>query len=63
MPIIKIHLVEGRTLEQKEKLIENVTKAVKETINCDISTIRIIIDEMKPEHLGIGGITIKQRNK
>lgn len=61
MPIIQVNLVEGRTLEQKEELIKKMTDVVAEVLNCSTSTIRIMINEMKPEHLGIDGESMRIR--
>lgn len=61
MPIIQVNLVEGRTLEQKEELIRKVTDLVSDVLDCSTSTVRIIINEMKPEHLGIAGESMRMR--
>jgi len=55
MPIVEIQMFEGRTLEQKRALVENVTRAVEESIGADRNTIRVLIHEMKKENWGIGG--------
>ncbi|WMJ76948.1 MULTISPECIES: 2-hydroxymuconate tautomerase [unclassified Sedimentibacter] len=61
MPIIQVNLVEGRILEQKEKLIRKMTDVVSEVLSCPTSTIRIMINEMKSEHLGIDGESMRIR--
>lgn len=61
MPIIQVNLVEGRTLEQKEELIRKMTDLVSDVLDCPVSTVRIIINEMKPEHLGIAGESMRMK--
>jgi 4-oxalocrotonate tautomerase len=45
MPLIEVHLLEGRTDEQKKALLTAITKAVHDSIGAPIDTIRIWIEE------------------
>ena len=63
MPIATINLVEGRTDEQKERLIEKVTLAIHEAIDAPIASVRIILNEMPKQHFGIGGQSAKKMGK
>ncbi len=56
MPFIQIEMLEGRSLEQKRAMVEKVTKAMVETVNCEPERVKIIIREMKKEHLAGGGV-------
>lgn len=56
MPIVQIDLLEGRTLEQKREMVKRVTEAIVETVNCPPEAVKIILREMKPEHLGEAGV-------
>jgi 4-oxalocrotonate tautomerase len=58
MPVIQVNILEGRTDEQKENLIRKVTDVVAETLNSPTSAVRIIINEMKPQHFGRDGQSI-----
>ncbi|GAB3432147.1 4-oxalocrotonate tautomerase family protein [Massilia solisilvae] len=60
MPICQIHLIEGRTVEQKRLLIEKITDAVHEAIGAPRESVRVILSEMPKEHFGIGGKTAGQ---
>ena len=60
MPIATLNIIEGRTDEQKERLIEKVTLAINEAIDAPIETIRVILNEMPKQHYGIGGKSIKK---
>ena len=60
MPIINIQMLEGRTTEQKEQLIKEVTDAVVRTTGARKEAVTIIISDMKKENYGHGGEVIKQ---
>jgi 4-oxalocrotonate tautomerase len=55
MPLIEVKLLEGRTDEQKEKLLTAVTRAVQESIGAPLSTIRVWIQEFSPKEYMSGG--------
>ncbi len=55
MPIVVIHMAEGRTQEQKKNLLQALTRAVNETIDAPVSSIRVRIEEFSPDEYMIGG--------
>jgi 4-oxalocrotonate tautomerase len=55
MPIINIMLLEGRTQEQKQKLVSAITDAVHESIGAPKDTVRIILNETPTNHFAVGG--------
>lgn len=55
MPIIEVHLLEGRTRSQKAALVKALTEATSTTLHADPVTVRIILSEMKREHYAVGG--------
>ncbi|PCI69587.1 MAG: 2-hydroxymuconate tautomerase [Piscirickettsiaceae bacterium] len=59
MPIATINILEGRTDEQKEALIEQVTEAICNSLGSPIAAVRVIINEMPSTQFGIGGKTAK----
>ncbi len=63
MPIATINIIEGRTDEQKERLIVKMTEAINEAIGAPIASIRIIINEMPKQHFGIAGQSAKKMGK
>jgi len=63
MPIATINIIEGRTDEQKEKLIVKMTEAIHEAIDAPMPSIRIIINEMPKQHYAIAGQSIKKMGK
>lgn len=55
MPIVQIQLLEGRTDEQKENIIAQVTDALVETAEVSAQQVRVIITEVSPKHWGVAG--------
>lgn len=56
MPIVQIHLIEGRTIDQKRKLVESVTKAICESVNTTPEHVKIILSDMAKHDYAIGGV-------
>jgi 4-oxalocrotonate tautomerase len=63
MPIATINIIEGRTDEQKERLIKKVTLAIHEAIDAPIESVRVILNEMPKQHFGIGGQSVKKMGR
>lgn len=59
MPIIQVNMMEGRTDEQKAKLIEELTLATERAIDAPIESVRVLIHEIPKTEFGIGGKTAK----
>lgn len=55
MPIVHIHMLEGRTLDQKRALVKKVTEALGETINAPAHKVRIILNDMPHDMYAISG--------
>ncbi|MAK92783.1 MAG: 4-oxalocrotonate tautomerase [Oceanospirillaceae bacterium] len=55
MPIIEMHFLEGRSLEDKARVAEKVTAAVVEALDCSPSTVRILITEHKHGEFYVAG--------
>jgi 4-oxalocrotonate tautomerase len=58
MPIIQINLIEGRTTDQKRKLVANVTDAVVKSLDVGPDAVRIILQEMTKENYSIAGTLV-----
>ena len=50
-----IELFEGRTLEQKRKLVEEVTRVTTEVLGCASESVDIILTDAKRENWATGG--------
>lgn len=55
MPLIEVHILEGRTDEQKEKLLSAITRAVHESIGAPLPSIRVWIQEFSPKEYMVAG--------
>ncbi|WP_272941693.1 2-hydroxymuconate tautomerase [Marinobacterium stanieri] len=60
MPIAQLHIMEGRSDEQKETLIKEVTQAIARSLDAPEESVRVLIDEMPKQHFGIGGQSAKK---
>jgi len=63
MPIATVNIVEGRSDEQKERLIAKVTQAIHEAIDAPEANVRVIINEMPKQHFGIAGQSVKKMGR
>lgn len=55
MPIITVNMFEGRTVDQKRKLVAEMTDAVVNSIGVKPEDVRIIIQDMAKHDYSIGG--------
>lgn len=55
MPIAQLYILEGRTDEQKERLIRETSDALTRSLGVPIERVRVIITEMPKQHFGIAG--------
>jgi len=55
MPLIEVNILKGRTDDQKKALLKAITKAVQESIDAPLSTIRVWINEMESKHYMVAG--------
>ena len=55
MPLIEIHMLEGRSDQQKRALLDAVTESVRESIGAPLSTIRVWIQEFSPKEYMVAG--------
>lgn len=63
MPIAIIRLMEGRDQAKKKALIENVSKAISESLDAPLASVRVLIEELPAEHWGVGGVPASERPK
>ncbi|GGE65398.1 tautomerase [Streptosporangium jomthongense] len=60
MPIAQLYIIEGRSDEQKETLIREVTEAMARSLDAPVERIRVMITEMPKQHFGIAGQSAKK---
>jgi len=63
MPLIEVHLLQGRTDEQKKALLTAITKAVQESIGSPLETIRVWIEEFSPKEYMAAGLWYGDKKK
>ncbi len=61
MPIIEMHLLEGRTTEQKRRAVAAITAAVVGSLEVRAEQVRILITEHGPENFSVAGVTAGER--
>ncbi len=63
MPLIHIEMIKGRTVEQKRKLVDLVTKTVCDTLDTKPEKVRIIITDLELENYALAGqLAIDKKN-
>jgi len=63
MPLVEIHLLEGRTDDQKKALLTAVTAAVHDSIGAPLESIRVWVQEFTPSEYMIAGVLAADRKK
>jgi 4-oxalocrotonate tautomerase family enzyme len=63
MLMLKLTVLEGRTVAQKAELIRRLTAAAELYLNERSADIRVIIYEVPPTNWGADGITIEERER
>lgn len=61
MPLVTINMIQGRSAETKEKLIQEVTHTVSHVVGAPVENVRVLIHEMPATHWGIAGQSMKKR--
>lgn len=61
MPLIEVHMLEGRSEEQKKALLEAITHAVHESIGAPLPSIRVWIQEFSPKEFMVAGELAKRK--
>lgn len=59
MPIIEMHMLEGRTGEQKQRAATAVTNALVEALGVKAETVRILITEHRVDEFYVAGVSRK----
>jgi 4-oxalocrotonate tautomerase len=63
MPIVQVHLLEGRSREQKKKLVVEMTSSICSALGVKPEQVRIILSEMSHEDFAVGGILSSERDR
>lgn len=63
MPLVEIHMLEGRTDAQKKALLDGVTEAIRSTLGVPLTSIRVWIREFSPMDYMVAGELYAERKK
>jgi 4-oxalocrotonate tautomerase len=63
MPILNIALIEGRSNEQKETLIREVTDACVRALDVKPETVRILLQDIATQDFGVAGESVKAKRE
>lgn len=58
MPVMIVHMLEGRSQEQKEDFIAALTKAAEDSLGSKPESVRVLLQEMPKEHFGVAGASM-----
>jgi 4-oxalocrotonate tautomerase len=61
MPIIRVEMWQGRTLEQKRQLARELTDVLVRIAGCDQSTVRVLFSEYARDAWAVGGVLESDR--
>ena len=62
MPTYHIEVIEGRTVEQKKKLVEEITRVSVEVLGGTPEMVDILITDVKRENWATGGRLWSERS-
>ena len=62
MPIIHIHLLEGREPAKRHRLIEQVSQATATALEIPVDKVTVIVHEMNADNYGTAGVPQALRN-
>lgn len=63
MPLVAIHMLEGRTDAQKKAMLERVTVAIRDSLGVPLKSIRVWIQEFSPKEFMVAGELYADRKK
>ena len=61
MPIITVNMIEGRTVDQKRKLVAEMTDTVVRTLSVKPEDVKIILQDMAKHDYAIAGVLFMDR--
>ena len=61
MPLIQVTMLEGRSPEQKRKMVDRITTAVVEELGTKREAVTITIVDVPPSNYASGGVLVLDR--
>ncbi|MFP1946682.1 2-hydroxymuconate tautomerase family protein [Lonsdalea quercina] len=64
MPVVTVRILkEDTTAAQKAQVISGITQVLETALGKDQAKIIVMIDEVEPDNMGVGGQSITERRK
>lgn len=60
MPVVTIQMAEGRSLDQKRRVIQDITRSIAENVQVDPAAITIMLQELKRENIAKAGVPLSE---
>lgn len=60
MPIVQVHLLEGREEKDIKNMLVEVTEAISNSLDVEKERVRIIVNEVPSSNWGIAGVSRKE---
>ena len=54
MPVIRVEILQGRSVEQKRELVDVLARETARIINCNEDSIYVVIDEYHKDNWSVG---------
>jgi 4-oxalocrotonate tautomerase len=58
MPVVFVHMLKGRSKDQKSRLVHEVTRAMVEIAGADPSNVHVVIEETESDNWGRAGVLL-----
>ncbi len=63
MPIIHVHMFEGKTIDQKRKLVVAMTEAVVKSLDTKPESVRILLHDIPRHNLAVAGVLASEKKE
>jgi 4-oxalocrotonate tautomerase len=61
MPVIYVNMFEGRTVDQKRKMVSAMTEAVVKSLDVKPESVHIIISDSPRHNVAVGGVLMSEK--
>jgi 4-oxalocrotonate tautomerase len=61
MPIIHVNMYEGRSVDQKRKMVVAMTDAVVKSLDVKPEAVRIIIHDLPKHNIAVAGVLASEK--
>ena len=61
MPFVTVKMIEGRTADQKRRLVKAITDAIVTTCDAPADGTMVVIEEVSRDHWARGGVLLSER--